>query len=153
MPIKTLTAHLDDNNVEYVMIRHSPAYTAQKVAAAAHIPGRGLAKTVMVKLDGKLAMAVLRATDKVDLDLLRGTAGAENAELASEADFKDAFPGVEQGAIPPFGNLFDLNVFVDEALAKDALIAFNAGSHTELIQLDYGDFERLVRPVTGNLSQ
>lgn len=153
MPIKTLNAYLDENNVEYVMIRHSPAYTAQKIAAAAHIPGRDLAKSVMVKLDGKLAMAVLRATDKVDLDLLRGTARAENAELASESDFAGTFPGVELGAMPPFGNLFDLEVFVDEALSKDAQIAFNAGSHTELIQLDYADFERLVKPTMGNFTQ
>ncbi|HEX9583622.1 MAG TPA: YbaK/EbsC family protein [Gammaproteobacteria bacterium] len=153
MPIQTLTAYLDKNNVEYVMIRHSPAYTAQKIAAAAHVPGRELAKSVMVKLDGKLAMAVLRATDKVDLDLLRGTAGAENAELASESDFADTFPGVELGAMPPFGNLFDLKVFVDEALTQDVQIAFSAGSHTELIQLDYADFQRLVKPVTGNFSQ
>ncbi len=153
MPIKTLTNYLDDNHVEYVMIRHSPAYTAQKIAAAAHIPGRELAKTVMVKLDGKLAMAVLRATDKVDLDLLRGAASAESAELASELDFADAFPGVELGAMPPFGNLFGMDVYVDEGLARDVEIAFNAGSHTELIQLDYTDFDRLAKPALGNFAQ
>lgn len=152
MPINKLTAFLDENDVEYVMIRHSPAYTAQKIAAAAHIPGRELAKTVMVKLDGELVMAVLRATDNVDLDLLRGAAKAKTAELASESDFADTFPGVELGAMPPFGNLFGLNVFVDEGLAKDVQIAFNAGSHTELMQLDYADFERLVKPAIGNFS-
>lgn len=153
MPINKLTAYLDENNVEYVMIRHSPAYTAEKIAAAAHIPGRELAKSVMVKLNGKLAMAVLRSTDKVDLDLLRGAARAETVDLASESDFADTFPGVELGAMPPFGNLFGLDVFVDEGLAKDAQISFNAGSHTELMQLNYGDFERLVEPTTGNFSR
>ena len=153
MPIDTLTNYLDDNHVEYVMIHHSPAYSAQKIAASAHIPGRELAKTVMVKLNGKLAMAVLRATDKVDLDLLRGAARAKSAELASELDFADAFPGAALGAMPPFGNLFGMDVFVDEALTRDAEIAFNAGSHTTLIQLDYADYERLVKPRLGNFAE
>jgi Ala-tRNA(Pro) deacylase len=153
MPINTLTRFLDENKVEYVTIRHSPAYTAQKIAAAAHIPGREVAKTVMVNMDGKMAMAVLRATDQVDLDLLRGAANAKSATLASEDDFKDAFQGVELGAMPPFGNLYGMEVFVDEALAKDAQIAFNAGSHTELLQLDYADFERLAKPKVANFSR
>ncbi|HSS66721.1 MAG TPA: YbaK/EbsC family protein [Gammaproteobacteria bacterium] len=153
MPINKLTRFLDDNNVEYVTIRHSPAYTAQKIAAAAHIPGREIAKTVMVNMDGKMAMAVLRATDQVDLDLLRGAANAKSVTLATEDDFKDAFQGVELGAMPPFGNLYGMEVFADEALTKDAQIAFNAGSHTELLQLDYADFERLAKPKVANFSR
>ena len=153
MPINTLTRFLDENKVEYVTIRHSPAYTAQKIAAAAHIPGREVAKTVMVKVDGKMAMAVLRATDQVDLDLLRGAAKAKSVTLASEDDFRDAFQGVELGAMPPFGNLYGMKVFADEALSKDAQIAFNAGSHTELLQLDYADFERLAKPKVANFSR
>ncbi len=153
MPINTLTRFLDDNKVEYVTIRHSPAYTAQKIAAAAHIPGREVAKTVMVKVDGKMAMAVLRATDQVDLDLLRGAANAKSVTLATEDDFRDAFKGVELGAMPPFGNLYGMEVFADEALTKDAQIAFNAGSHTELLQLDYAEFERLAKPKVANFSR
>jgi len=153
MPINTLTRFLDENKVEYVTIRHSPAYTAQKIAAAAHIPGREVAKTVMVNVDGKMAMAVLRATDQVDLDLLRGAAKAKSVTLASEDDFRDAFQGVELGAMPPFGNLYGMKVFADEALSKDAQIAFNAGSHTELLQLDYADFERLAEPKVANFSR
>ncbi len=153
MPINTLTRFLDDNKVEYVTIRHSPAYTAQKIAAAAHIPGREVAKTVMVKVDGKMAMAVLRATDQVDLDLLRGAANAKSVTLATEDDFRDAFKGVELGAMPPFGNLYGMDVFADEALTKDAQIAFNAGSHTELLQLDYAEFERLAKPKVANFSR
>jgi len=153
MPINTLTRFLDENKVEYVTIRHSPAYTAQKIAAAAHIPGREVAKTVMVNVDGKMAMAVLRATDQVDLDLLRGAAKAKSVTLASEDDFRDAFQGVELGAMPPFGNLYGMKVFADEALSKDAQIAFNAGSHTELLQLDYADFERLAKPKVANFSR
>jgi Ala-tRNA(Pro) deacylase len=146
MPIKTLTKFLDQNQVKYVTIRHSLAYTAQGVAASAHISGRDVAKTVMVKLDGKMAMAVLRASDRIDLDLLRSASSAETVELASEAEFQGLFPGVEPGAMPPFGNLYDMDVYVDETLAQDEHIAFNAGSHTELIQLDYTDYARSVEP-------
>lgn len=152
MPVKTLTNFLDDNKVKYVTIRHSIAYTSQQIAESAHIPGDELAKTVMVTLDGRLAMAVLRGTDKVDVDLLRGAAGAKDAELAGEVQFQGKFPGVELGAMPPFGNLYDMPVYVDEGLTRDERIAFNAGSHSELIQLNYADFERLVKPTVANFS-
>ncbi len=152
MSINTLTEFLDGNQVKYVTILHSPAYTAQQIAASAHIPGRDLAKTVIVKLDGNKAMAVLRGSDKVDLDLLRGVAGCDKAELATEVEFQGAFPDMEVGSMPPFGNLYSRDVYVDEALTRDARIAFNAGSHTELIQLDYQDFERLVKPKVGNFT-
>ena len=152
MPVKTLTKFLDDNQVKYVTIRHSIAYTTQQIAESAHIPGDEMAKTVMVLLDGRLAMAVLRGTDKVDVDLLRGAAGAKTAELASEVQFQGEFPGVELGAMPPFGNLYGMSVYVDEALTRDRVIAFNAGTHSELIQLDYADFERLVKPTVANFT-
>jgi Ala-tRNA(Pro) deacylase len=100
----------------------------------------------MVKLDGKMAMAVLPASYKVDFDLLKSASGASKVELASEAEFKDAFPECEVGAMPPFGNLYGMEVFVAESLAEDEEIAFNAGTHTELIKLKYEDFENLVKP-------
>jgi Ala-tRNA(Pro) deacylase len=152
MPINTLTKFLDDNKVKYVTIRHSIAYTTQQIAESAHIPGDEMAKTVMVKLDDALAMAVLRGTDRVDIDLLRGAAGASKAELATENQFQGMFPGVEPGAMPPFGNLYDMAVYVDEGLTRDRRIAFNAGTHSELIQLDYADFERLVQPSIANFT-
>jgi Ala-tRNA(Pro) deacylase len=152
MPIKALKKFLDDNKVKYVTIRHSIAYTAQQIAESAHIPGDEMAKTVIVKLDGRLVMAVLRGTDKVDIDLLRGAAGAKDAELAGEVQFQGKFPGVEVGAMPPFGNLYDMPVYVEEGLTRDERIAFNAGSHSELIQLNYADFERLVNPTVANFS-
>jgi Ala-tRNA(Pro) deacylase len=150
MPVKTLLDFLDKQQVKYVIIRHSRAYTAQETAEAAHIPGANLAKTVIVKLDGAKAMAVLRAPDKIDLDLLRGTARAKHCELADEREFQALFPRVEVGAMPPFGNLYDLPVYVDEALTRDQRIAFNAGTHTELLQLAYADFARLVKPKVGS---
>jgi Ala-tRNA(Pro) deacylase len=146
MPVKKLKEFLDARGVKYVTIGHSVAYTAQEIAASAHIPGRELAKTVVVKLDGKLALAVLPATARVDLERLSEAAGAKRAELASEAEFEGIFPGCELGAMPPFGNLYDLEVYAAERLAEDEQIAFNAGTHTELIQMSYVDFERLARP-------
>jgi len=146
MPAQKLKEFLDGHKVKYVTITHSKAYTAQDIAALTHIPGKELAKTVMVKIDGKVAMAVLPASFKVDLDLLKGASHADKVEIASEKDFRDMFPGCEVGAMPPFGNLYGLEVFVEESLSEDKEIAFNAGSHTELIRLPYGDFQRLVDP-------
>jgi len=146
MPVKKLKEFLDSNHVRYVSISHSAAYTAQEIAASAHVPGKELAKTVMVKIDGKMAMAVLPASFKVDLEHLKEALGATAIELASEREFRDLFPGCETGGMPPFGNLYDLDVYVSGKLAEDQEIAFNAGSHTELLKLAYADFERLVRP-------
>ena len=146
MPVRKLKEFLDQANVKYVTVSHSPAYTAQEIAASAHIPGKELAKTAMLKIDGRMAMAVLPASYRVDFDLLREAAQAERVELATERDFIDLFPECEPGAMPPFGNLWDMDVYVADALAEDEEIAFNAGSHTELIKLGYRDFQRLVKP-------
>jgi Ala-tRNA(Pro) deacylase len=153
MPVKKLKEFLDANHIQYVSITHSPAYTAQQIAASAHIPGKELAKTVMVKLDGKLAMAVLPASLKVDFDLLQQVSGAGKVELATEGEFRETFPGCELGAMPPFGSLYDMAVYVATPLAADEEIAFNAGSHVELIKLSYKDFERLVRPKVADISR
>lgn len=152
MPTQRLKEFLDSNKVKYVAISHSQAFTAQEIAASAHIPGRQLAKTVMITLDGNMAMAVLPATDHVDLRLLKQAAGAKKAKLAGEREFKDLFPDCEIGAMPPFGNLYDLEVYVAASLAEGEEIAFNAGSHTELIRMAYADFERLVEPRVAELS-
>ena len=146
MPVKKLKEFLDSHHIKYVTISHSPVYTAQQIAASAHIRGRELAKTVMVKIDGRMAMAVLPASYKVDFDLLKGAARASAVELASEEEFKEMFPDCEIGAMPPFGNLYGMDVFVADSLAEDEEIAFNAGSHSELIRLSYKDFESLVGP-------
>ena len=146
MPVKKLKEFLDSNKVKYVSISHSAAYTAQEIAASAHVPGKELAKTVMVKIDGKMAMAVLPASYKVDLQHLKDAVGAATVALAGEREFRDMFPGCETGGMPPFGNLFGMDVFVSAKLAEDQEIAFNAGSHTELLKLAYKDFERLVKP-------
>jgi Ala-tRNA(Pro) deacylase len=152
MPVKKLREFLDSQQVKYVTINHSPAYTAQEIAASAHVRGKELAKTVMVTLNGKLAMAVLPASRKVGFDLLRAASGAGDAQLASEQAFRDMFPGCEVGAMPPFGNLYGMIVYVSKLLAQDDEIVFNAGSHTELIRLAYKDFERLVTPKVARIA-
>lgn len=151
MPVERLRTYLEENHVRFVTLSHSPAFTAQEIAASAHIPGKQLAKTVMVKVDGEMAMAVLPATDKVSRQRLEAATGGE-VVLASEEEFSELFPSCEVGAMPPFGNLWDLPVFVDQRLREDEQIAFNAGSHTELIRLPYADFERLVQPTVVQLS-
>ncbi|MCP4580200.1 MAG: YbaK/EbsC family protein [candidate division Zixibacteria bacterium] len=146
MPITKLKEYLDSQHVKYTIISHSRAYTAQEVAASAHIPGKEMAKTVIVKVDGKLAMAVLPASYSVNFDLLKRTVGALNIELATEREFKDVFPDCDIGAMPPFGNLYNIDVYASEKLAEDEEIAFNACNHTDLVKMRYADFERIVKP-------
>ncbi len=147
MSAQKLKQFLDENHVKYVSIQHSLAYTAQEVAASAHVPGVEMAKTVMMKVDGVMAMAVLPATAMVRVEKLREAIGVRAVELASERDFRDLFPGCETGAMPPFGNLYGMNVYAAAKLAEDENIAFNAGSHTELVRLSFNDYRRLVKPI------
>jgi Ala-tRNA(Pro) deacylase len=146
MPLDKLTSYLDKNNVKYIVIKHSPAFTSQEIAARAHIPGKELAKSVMLIIDGKIAMAVLPASYHVDFQLLEEALGATRISLATEEDFKNLFPDCEIGAMPPFGNLYDIDVYVAKSLTEDKVIFFNAGTHSELIKMAYRDFERLVKP-------
>ena len=146
MPVRKLKDFLDGKKVKYVSIQHSPAYTAQEVAQSVHITGKELAKTIIVDLDGKMAMAVLPANRKIVLQDLREVTGCDQVKFASEDEFRKRFPDCETGAMPPFGNLYGMEVFVAEALTHEEGIAFNAGSHTEVIRLAFKDFERLVQP-------
>ena len=151
MPTQRLKDFLNQNDVEYVSIKHPPGYTAQEIAAIAHIPGQEMAKTVIVKIDGELAMVVLPAPYKVDLKLLKRATNADKVELASEEEFRNQFPECELGAMPPFGNLYGVNEWVDESLCEDDMITFNAGSHTELVRLSYKKFEELTHPHVAKL--
>ncbi len=139
MALASLTEYLDTHNILYTVITHSPGLT--------HISGKEIAKTVMVKLDGKLVMAVLPANFHVDLAALKRALKAKTVELASEDDFKFRFSDCETGAMPPFGNLFGLPVFAEENLSRDKEIAFNAGTHRELIRMAWDDFKRLAEPM------
>lgn len=146
MPVQKLREFLDSNKVKYVTITHSPAFTAQDIAAAAHISGKEMAKTVMVKIDGEMTLVVLPASMRVDFTRLLDATGAQEVELAHEPEFAGLFPGCDLGAMPPFGNLYGLHTLVAEELTEDEEIAFNAGSATELVKMAYADFERLVKP-------
>lgn len=152
MPLQKLKGFLDSQNVKYVVISHSMAYTAAGIAALAHIPGKELAKTVIVKIDGTLAMAVVTASQHVNLKLLKAATFAKTVDLATEDEFKERFPDCEVGAMPPFGNLYGMPVFADESLSRDKEIAFNAGSHRELVRISWEDFERLVQPTVTEIA-
>jgi Ala-tRNA(Pro) deacylase len=142
VPLSMLREFLDRNRIQYLVISHSVAYTAQGIAALTHTPGKELAKTVMVMVDGRLAMAVVPASFRVDLYRLKKYLGADSVELASELEFRGRFPDCETGSMPPFGNLYGMDVFVDQALAEDKEIAFNAGSHRELVRMKICRFSR-----------
>ncbi|MGH7942720.1 MAG: aminoacyl-tRNA deacylase [Limisphaerales bacterium] len=152
MIVPRLKELLESEGIKYQSVTHPPAYTMREVAASAHIPGKQLAKTVIVKLDGEMAMAVLPANQKVIMQDLRDMTGAENVKFATEAEFEKCFPECETGAMPPFGRLYDMEVFVAETLAGIEEIAFPGGSHSEVIRMSYADFDRLVQPKVLNFS-
>jgi len=143
MSAEKLKEFLDHEHAKYVTIAHPGAYTAQEVAESAHVPGKEMAKTVVVEMGGRMVMAVLPANRKLDLAGLREVAGNAKARLATEDEFKELFPDCEVGAMPPFGNLYGMEVYVASPLAEDEEIAFNAGSHTELIRMPFEQFQRL----------
>lgn len=142
-----LKAFLDSQGVKYVTIDHSPAYTAPEVAASAHISGHDFAKTVVIEIGGELAMVVLPANKKIILSDLRDMFGDPGVKLATEDDFIARFPDCELGAMPPFGNLYGLRVYLAQSLTEETEIAFNAGSHREVIKMAFTDFAELVDPV------
>jgi Ala-tRNA(Pro) deacylase len=152
MPCEKLLDFLKEREVSFEMIVHPQAYTAQEIADRAHISGKQFAKTVMVAIDGKMAMAVLPAAKRLNLTLLKQVAEAEEVTLAAEKDFTDMFPDCDLGAMPPFGNLYGLDVYVAGSLGDAQEIAFNAGTHTELIKMSYQDFEQIVQPKIARFS-
>lgn len=146
MPLNKLINYLEEHNKKYIVVKHSTAFTAQEVAASAHIPGKDMAKTVVVKVDGEMKIVVLPSTHNVDFDAIKEVVGADEVELASEQEFEALFPNCELGAMPPFGNFYDMETLVAESLTEDEEIAFNAGTHKELVKMNYSDFEELVQP-------
>ena len=146
MLAQRLKEYLDHEGVQYTTLTHAKAFTAQEVAESAHVSGRTLAKTVIVNLDGELAMAVLPANRKIIIQDLHDVTGAEQVRFATEREFKMRFPDCETGSMPPFGNLYEMEVFVAPSLSEDEMITFTAGTHTDVVQMKYADFERLVHP-------
>lgn len=143
---RKLKEYLDGNKVPYNVSMHQEVYTAQEVAAAVHVKGKELVKVVIIKTKDKYVMAVLPADHKVDVERMRTLLSDAEARLATEGEFKSLFQDCDVGAMPPFGNLYDVGVYVDKSLAEDEDIVFQAGSHVETIRMKYADFERLVGP-------
>lgn len=141
-----LLNYLSENNIPYSTITHAPAYTAQQIAASAHIPGKKMAKTVIIQSGDQYAMVVLPANKKVDLNLFKVASGWKEANIANEYQFIDRFPDCEAGAMPPFGNLYGMEVFIDPDLTHGSDIFFNGGTHSELIKVSFEDYSRLVHP-------
>ncbi len=147
MPILAkLREFLDQNGVEYTHTIHPLAYTAREVASAEHVPAREIAKTVIFLSEQGYGMAVLPGDSVVDLEQLRLDLGLSRLRLATEAELKELFPACELGAMPPFGNLFSLPVYVDSRLAGEDMITFNAGTHRDVIHMHFADVDRLVNP-------
>ena len=142
---------LDTEKVAYEHRVHPTAYTAAETAQAMHIPGKEMAKTVIVNADGLLRMAVLPANEMLDLEHLQFITRSENIRLATESEFKDAFPTCEVGAMPPFGNLFGVPVFCDTQLSQNEFIEFNAGTHIDSIRMAFEHFKRLAKPTMVDL--
>ena len=147
MPVlKKLKELLDEAKVSYEVYNHPLAYTAQEIAAQQHFSGKEMAKVVMLEVDGRLIMGVIPGSQKMNLNMVKASLGAKEIKLATEDEFISRFPECEIGAMPPFGNLFGLPVFIDPALEKDEYIYFNAGNHVQTVRLKYKDFTRLVKP-------
>jgi len=137
---------LDQEHTPYTTLHHDRTVTAHETASATHLSRNLFAKTVMLKIDGTLAMMVMPTSYRIDLVRLSRALGGPMVELADETEFKDAFPDCEVGAMPPFGNLYGLPVFVDSRLASQTEVAFNAGTHTDAVRMPYKEFERLAQP-------
>ncbi|HWP58639.1 MAG TPA: YbaK/EbsC family protein [Candidatus Acidoferrales bacterium] len=154
MPIlKRLRELLDEARIPYEVYDHALAYTAQEIAQRQHIPGREMAKVVILWTDGKYVMAVLPASRMISLSRAREGLAAKRVRLATEEEFASLFPGCEIGAMPPFGNLFAMPVYVDPELEKDRWIYFNAGNHVQTVKISYEDFKAVVRPTVVPLAE
>ena len=150
---RTLKTFLEESKVRFAAAKHPVAYTAQEIAAALHIPGRSLAKSVLVKTDRGPVLAVLPAIHLIDLKKLKAVLRTKKLSIAKESDIKALFPDMDVGAMSPFGNLYGVPVVVDAGLETSEDMAFNAGSHTDTITLRYADFSRLVTPKTGTFGK
>ena len=151
--IDILLKYLNDNGVRYQVLTHVPAFSAHQAAVASHVPESELAKTLLVKAGEQHWMVVTRADQRVNEKLLKEVLEAKHVGLAHEEDLETQFPDCEVGAMPPFGNLYDLPVIMDTSLEEDEEIVFNACSHTESIKLRLEDYVRLVNPMIAGIAE
>ena len=151
--LRSLKRLLDENHVPYEVHAHPRSFTAKETAAADHIPPSEMAKVLVLKSHDHFLMAVLPASHTLDVERLRETVGDDYLRLAAEREFTDAFPACEPGAIPPFGQLFCMPLWVDDSLGRERETVFNAGNHQETVHLAYADFVRLAKPQFGEFSR
>lgn len=144
---------LRENGVPFEVLTHSEVYTMQEVAGELHLPGREVAKVVMVQADGKMTMLVVPAPSRLDFPRVRALLDAKKVTLAKEDEFAGLFPDCDAGAMPPFGNLYGVPVYVDQALTEEASIVFRVGTHHETMKVAYADFARLAQPTVGALAE
>jgi Ala-tRNA(Pro) deacylase len=147
-----LEAYLRDQGVPFQVQHHPLAFTAQQVAESEHLPGRRLAKVVVIYADGRPVLLAVPASHRVSLARAGDAVGARSVRLAEERELEQVFPDCDTGAMPPFGNLYEVPVYVDRTLAEDEVIVFQAGTHTDTISLPFADFRRLVRPAVADLA-
>ncbi len=148
---KQLINCLNESGVAYEILQHPEAVTAQRVAEVEHIKARHQAKVVMVKSNGNHVMAVVPADCRIDLQKVEKITG-KPASLETEVDFRSIFSDCAVGAMPPFGNLYGLPTYVDERLAREDYIVFEAGTHTDAIKLKYTDYQKIVKPEVADLT-
>ena len=151
--ITDLLRYLQSNKIEFQVLEHDPAFSAHDVAAVAHIPESEMAKAVLIKIDEHHWMAVLRADQRINQQMIRRVFGAKNVQLAHEEDLGMLFPDCQIGAMPPFGNLYGLPVLLEECLADDEEIVFNACTHTKAIRMKFKDFRHLAKPVIAGFAE
>ena len=151
--LRKLREYLDEKKVRYEVSSHREAFTAQDIAAALHVPGQKLAKVVMIKSGERFLMAVLPATWKIDMEKMKKVLKNTDVRLATESEFKDLFPACDVGAMPPFGNLYNLDVYVDKSLTEDREIVFQAGTHVDTVNMNYQDFAALVKPIVADFGK
>jgi Ala-tRNA(Pro) deacylase len=148
-----LLRYLNSNKVEFHVLEHDPAFSAHDVAVRTNVPESEMAKAIVIKIEERYWMAVLRADQRINEQLLKRTFAAKNVHLAHEEDLGNLFPDCQIGAMPPFGNLYGLPVLVEEGLAEDDEIVFNACTHTKAIRMKFNDFKRLAKPVIAGFSE
>lgn len=148
-----LQRYLNNNGIHYTILQHDPAFTAHSVAVATHVPDQQLAKSIVLQIDGRNWMAVLRADHRINTVLIRHAFGAHDVHLAHEEDLSTLFPDCQLGTMPPFGNLYGLPILMDEALMEDEEIFFTACSSTHVIRMKLADYRKLVNPLIGHYAE
>ena len=138
--------HLMATGVGYSLSDHDPAFTAQELAAAEHVPGRMVAKPVILWAGGELVMAVVPATSRVDLDLAAASLAVPAVAMAQESEFAERFPDCERGAEPPFGSLYGMRTCIDVSMTTIHELVFAAGSHSRSMKIDTQDYLEAAKP-------